>query len=66
MGGFSSLVQNGVTRVDRALLGSRSHVLSTTDRLCASVAVASTRSGINVEACLELGRILRDTAQRTS
>lgn len=66
VGGFSALVQKGSTSVDRALLGAIPEVLAATERLCASVALASTRSGINVEACLELGKILKDTARRTA
>lgn len=66
VGGFSALVHKGATEVDRALLRALPEALATTERLCASVSVASTRTGINVDACLELGRILRDTAARTA
>lgn len=66
VGGFSALIPKGATRVDRALLQAIPEVLSTTERLCSSVAVASTRAGINTDACLEMGGILRETARRTA
>jgi len=66
VGGFSALVPKGATRVDRALLAAIPEALSTTERLCASVAVASTRAGINADACLEMGHILVETARRTA
>jgi uncharacterized protein (UPF0210 family) len=66
VGGFSALVPKGATAVDRALLTAIPEALSTTERLCASVAVASTRAGINLDACRELGEILKDTAARTA
>jgi uncharacterized protein len=66
VGGFSALVHKGATEIDRALIEAIPEALSATERLCASVSVASTRAGINVDACLALGRILRSTAARTA
>lgn len=66
IGGYSALVQKGMTVSDRALIESLPEVLSQTSRVCASVNAASTRAGINVEALLLLGRILRATAERTA
>lgn len=66
VGGFTALVPKGATEVDRALLAAIPEVLSATERLCASVAVASTRAGINLDACRQLGEILKDTAARTA
>ncbi len=65
VGGFSALVHKGASDVDRALLAAIPGALAETERLCASVSVASTRTGINVDACLQMGEILRETARRT-
>ena len=66
VGGFSALVHKGATRVDQALLRALPQALAETERLCGSVSVASTRAGINMDACLQLGEILLDTAGRTA
>ena len=66
IGGFSALVHKGATDVDRALLRAIPEALSTTERLCASLSLASSRTGINVDACLETGRVLLETAHRTA
>ncbi|MEW6486993.1 MAG: PFL family protein [Thermodesulfobacteriota bacterium] len=66
VGGFTALVPKGATAVDRALLAAIPQALSTTERLCASVVVASTRAGINLDACRKLGEILKETAARTA
>lgn len=66
IGGYSALVQKGMTISDRALIESLPEVLSQTSRVCASINAASTRAGINVEALLLLGKILRDIAERTA
>ena len=57
VGGFSALVEKGITPGDRALLDSIPEALSTTERVCSSVNVASTRAGINADAVLEMGRV---------
>jgi len=66
IGGYSALVQKGMTVSDRALIESLPEALSQTRRICASVNAASTRAGINVEALLLLGRVLREIAARTA
>ncbi|MCE5199413.1 MAG: PFL family protein [Armatimonadota bacterium] len=66
IGGYSALVQKGMTVADRALIESLPDVLSQTTRLCTSVNAASTKAGINVDALLLLGRIWRDTAALTA
>ena len=50
IGGFSALVEKGMARGDRALIAAIPEALATTERLCASVNVASTRAGINMDA----------------
>lgn len=66
IGGYSALVQKGMTLSDRALIESLPDVLSQTSKLCASVNAASTRAGINVEALLLLGDIWLQTAAKTA
>ncbi len=65
VGGFTALVQKGWTEGDRRLIAALPEVLSTTKRVCASVNVGTTAAGINMDAILELGHVLRDTAERT-
>lgn len=65
IGGFSALVQKGYTNSDRILLASLAEALSTTERVCASVNVGSTRYGMNMDAIKELGPIIKDMAERT-
>lgn len=65
IGGFSALCQKGYTDSDRRLLAAIPQVLAETENVCASVNVASTRSGINMDAVRALGQIIKDTAERT-
>lgn len=65
VGGFSALVQKGWTEGARRLVHALPEVLSTTERVCASVNVGSTAAGINMDAILALGPVLRETAERT-
>jgi hypothetical protein len=65
VGGFSALVQKGWTEGDRRLIAALPEVLSTTGRVCASVNVGTTAAGINMDAILAIGRVLKDTAERT-
>lgn len=66
LGGYSALMQKGATRADERLLQSIPEVLSTTERLCSSVNVGSTRAGINMNAVREMGQIIRRTAELTA
>lgn len=66
IGGFSALVHKGTTAGDRALLASIPEALATTERVCASVNVGTTRAGINMDAVARLGEIVKDTAARTA
>ena len=65
IGGFSALVHKGYTTGDRNLLVSIPEALSATNKVCSSVNVATTRSGINMDAVREMGRIIIETAERT-
>jgi len=66
IGGFSALVQKGVTSGDEKLIKSLPNALSQTDRVCASVNAASTKSGINMDAVALMGDIIKKTAQATA
>ena len=65
IGGFSALVQKGATKSDWKLIHSIPEALACTDRVCASVNVASTKAGINMDAVAEMGRIVKQTAELT-
>ena len=66
IGGFTALVQKGVARGDRALIEAIPQALAETDRVCSSVNVASTRAGINMDAVLMMGKIIKEAASRTA
>ncbi len=65
LGGYTALMQKGATRMDEQLLASIPEVLKITNRLCASVNVASTKAGINMDAVAQMGRIIKQTAELT-
>ena len=66
LGGYSALMHKGATKADERLLASIPEVLSETKLLCSSVNVASTRSGINMNAVREMGEIIKKTAEMTA
>ncbi len=66
IGGFSALVQKGATEGDWKLIRSIPQALACTERVCASVNVASTKAGINMDAVAEMGRIVKKTAELTA
>ena len=66
IGGFSALVQKGIARGDRALIEAIPHALTATERVCASVNVASTKAGINMDAVLLMGKTIKHAAKLTA
>lgn len=66
IGGFSALVHKGFTRGDMNLLNSIPDALSQTERVCASVNVATSKAGINMDAVLAMGRIIKEVARLTA
>lgn len=66
IGGFSALVEKGMAKGDRAMIAAIPEALSTTQRVCASVNVASTRAGINMDAVLLMGQTIKAAAGRTA
>jgi len=66
IGGYSALVQKGFTQGDRNLIATLPEVLSTTDHICASINVASTRAGINMDAVVLMGRAIKEISLATA
>ena len=64
-GGFSALVQKGITAGDAVLIDSIPAALACTERVCSSVNLGSTKSGINMDAVKLMGQIVKKTAERT-
>ncbi len=65
IGGYSALVHKGATNSERDFLDSIPEALSITKRLCSSVNVATSRAGINMDAVAQVGRIIKQAAERT-
>lgn len=63
IGGFSALVQKGYQTGDLKLIRSLPRVLAETDLVCASVNVGSTRSGINMDAVAEMGKVIKQASE---
>ena len=63
IGGYTALVQKGMTPSDRALIASLPEALTTTDRVCSSVNIGSTRAGINMDAVRMCGQAIKDIAE---
>ena len=66
IGGFSALVHKGFTTSDRNLLAAIPQALAETELVCSSVNVATTRTGINMDAVREMGEIIKKTALLTA
>ena len=65
IGGYSALVHKGATNSENQFLNSIPEALATTERLCSSVNVATTRAGINMNAVRQVGELIKDAAERT-
>ena len=66
IGGFSALVQKGITPADRILIDSIPEALASTECVCSSVNVGSTKSGINMDAAKLMGETIRKTVEATA
>jgi uncharacterized protein (UPF0210 family) len=66
LGGFTALVEKGIAKGDRALIEAIPQSLTETERVCASVNVASTRAGINMDAVLLMGQTIKKAAELTA
>ncbi len=65
IGGFSALVQKGCAHGDEILLKSIPEALATTDVVCSSVNIGSSRNGLNMDAVKDMGEIILKTAELT-
>ena len=65
IGGYSALVQKGMTKADEKLIRSIPEALDRTELVCSSVNVGSTRAGINMDAVALMGSVIKETAERT-
>ncbi|WP_416353379.1 PFL family protein [Agrilactobacillus fermenti] len=63
IGGFSALVHKGYTKGDHRLIQSIPQALSETSRVCSSVNIGATRSGINMDAVQEMGCVIKQLAE---
>ena len=66
IGGFSALVEKGMTEGDLGLIESIPEALSTTEKLCSSVNVATSKAGINMDAVLKMSDSIKKSAEMTS
>lgn len=66
IGGFSALVHKGFTKGDKILLNSIPEALASTDIVCSSVNVGSTKAGINMDAVKTMGEVIKKTAEITA
>ena len=65
IGGFGALVQKGMTKGAANLIDAIPEALATTDRVCSSINVASTKAGINMDAVKKMGEIMKEAAYLT-
>ncbi len=66
VGGYTAMIQKGETDIDRSMIEAMPEVLATTERFCASVILATTKAGINVDGCYAMSRVMKEAAERTS
>ena len=66
IGGYSALVSKGMTKSDELLIRSIPKALATTDFVCSSVNLGSTKTGLNMDAVKLMGEIILDTAKETA
>ena len=66
IGGYSALVHKGFSAGDMALIESIPEALDVTQNICSSVNIGSTKSGINMDAVKIMGRIVKESAERTA
>ncbi len=65
IGGYSALVQKGFSAGDLELIKSIPEALASTERVCSSVNVGSSKTGINLDACKLMGKIVKNCAELT-
>ena len=66
LGGYSAVVSKGMTQSDRLLIESIPEALACTERICSSVNVGSTKTGINMDAVRLMGETIKKAAEMTA
>ena len=66
IGGFSALVQKGMTQGDKKLIAAIPEALAETELVCSSVNIGSTKAGINMDAVRLMGETIKAAADRTA
>lgn len=66
IGGFSALVEKGCTKGDAALIESIPQALASTERVCSSINLATSKAGINMDAVLKMAEIIQKAAELTA
>lgn len=66
LGGYSAIVSKGMTESDRFLIESIPEALACTERICSSVNVGSTKTGINMDAVRLMGETIKKAAEMTA
>ena len=66
LGGYSAIVSKGMTESDRLLIESIPEALACTERICSSVNVGSTKTGINMDAVRLMGETIKKAAEMTA
>lgn len=65
LGGYSALVAKGMTSFERSFIESIPEALSVTEKMCSSVNVGSSKTGINMDAVRLMGEIVKASAEKT-
>lgn len=65
IGGYSALVNKGMTKADKDLIVSIPEALSETDFVCSSINIGSTKSGLNMDSVKLMGEVIKETAYKT-
>ena len=66
LGGYSAVVSKGMTQSDKLLISSIPEALACTERICSSVNIGSTKTGINMDAVRLMGETIKETARMTA
>lgn len=66
LGGYSALVHKGMTSSEKVFIESIPEALSSTERVCSSVNVGTSKAGINMDAVKEMGQVVKETARLTA
>lgn len=66
LGGFSAQVEKGMTETDRQYIASIPEALAKTEKICASINIATTQKGINMDALAMMGRTVKELAEQTA